>query len=555
MDSNQCWGWTTIRLFFCSPPFQWSQFWVQIAVAMLFCSMSEINDVFYLYSHSRCSFVQIGAKMNDDHRPLLSETHATTPWWWSGWFVTAAVGGSLCLLALVLLYMGMSFKKLVTAAKKAVLSVTSDEGQPLRKVRCTSMSVDMDCKKEVGSGAALTPRIQRSRSLDCRSFGGESTVQCTAKAVAAVAVDHTRTMTETVTTFPFQDLPNDCQIRIFEWLSPADRGVLSRVCVRWAALMQTSCIWSKVDLTMFPSCPGDEAGYVQYRKRVKAYLHYLQEVRPTLHWLSFAFDIGNYEDGWLECLTSFLKRAHCRDLKFARLDWTETPIRSMVESVTWSNNDYQELMHRHRHRQRLFVHFFAMFGAIAPNLRQLIVPFDWSPKSIMTLSRFHHLRTLVLEKYFVMQHLNQTLLDELFQAIPSVRCLILEVWTSSGKGMQLFSLRSESLRELDTSQCKGIYIREMRLPNVEVLKMSRRPCYGPLRCSDSVRVPCIHEVLCEGTTRLRQLNEHVLRPGWRDNIYDELNTVLKAVCSCQVHKSSLATWTSVACRNSLSEFG
>ena len=34
-----------IGLFFCPPPFQPSQFLVQIVVVMLFCSMFEINDV------------------------------------------------------------------------------------------------------------------------------------------------------------------------------------------------------------------------------------------------------------------------------------------------------------------------------------------------------------------------------------------------------------------------------------------------------------------------------------------------------------------------------
>ena len=38
-------GWTTIRIFFCLPPFQPSQCWEQIVGVMLLCSMLEINDV------------------------------------------------------------------------------------------------------------------------------------------------------------------------------------------------------------------------------------------------------------------------------------------------------------------------------------------------------------------------------------------------------------------------------------------------------------------------------------------------------------------------------
>ena len=49
MDINQCWKWTTIRLFFCQPPFQPSQCWLQIVVVMLICSMLEINDHVVLY--------------------------------------------------------------------------------------------------------------------------------------------------------------------------------------------------------------------------------------------------------------------------------------------------------------------------------------------------------------------------------------------------------------------------------------------------------------------------------------------------------------------------
>ena len=38
-------GWTTIRIFFCPPPFQPSQCWEEIVGVMLLCSMLEINDV------------------------------------------------------------------------------------------------------------------------------------------------------------------------------------------------------------------------------------------------------------------------------------------------------------------------------------------------------------------------------------------------------------------------------------------------------------------------------------------------------------------------------
>ena len=44
-DVDHFGGWTTIRIFFCPPPFQPSQCWEYIVGVMLLCSMLEINDV------------------------------------------------------------------------------------------------------------------------------------------------------------------------------------------------------------------------------------------------------------------------------------------------------------------------------------------------------------------------------------------------------------------------------------------------------------------------------------------------------------------------------
>ena len=73
-------GWTPIRLFFCPPPFQPSQCWVQIVVVMLFCSMLEINDV-VLYCIIKSSMYPILSSSSIRCRTpasSLSTTHSSS---------------------------------------------------------------------------------------------------------------------------------------------------------------------------------------------------------------------------------------------------------------------------------------------------------------------------------------------------------------------------------------------------------------------------------------------------------------------------------------------
>jgi hypothetical protein len=345
--------------------------------------------------------------------------------------------------------------------------------------------------------------------------------------------------------FPFQQLPPDCMLKIFSFLTPVERGQAAQVCSQWRTLIKSASLWSSVDLTVFPLCTQKSARhectelcYSAYRSRMRKFIKYLVSVKPALRSLRFAYDIGEYKDGWLECLQSLVKASRCIELEVANLNWKETPIRPFwSESITWSTSDYNELMHRHRHRQRLFVNFFDLFTAAAPNVKQLVLPFDWSHRSLLALTRLRRLENLVLEKYFVFQSMEQEALDQLLRQLPNLRRLILEVWTPSGRGLLFFRLSSNSLEYLDVSQCRGFYVGSVNLPKVTVFKISRHPWNGPLVAADSITVPCIYEVLCEGAPNLRQLNEHTLRPDWRETSYEELDVVLKAICSCRVHKS------------------
>ncbi len=345
--------------------------------------------------------------------------------------------------------------------------------------------------------------------------------------------------------FPFQKLPVDCKLKVFSFLTVKERGLSSQVCSEWRALIKSSSLWNTVDLTTFPLChirsQGHECSelcYALYRNRVKKFFQYLRYVRPALKRLRFAYDIGDYRDGWLECLQSLIRTSRCQELEYAHLNWKETPIKPYWrDSMTWSTSDYNELMHRHRHRQRLFVNFFVSFCAAAPNLSKLILPFDWSSRSLQALSRLRKLEILVLEKYFVFQSLEQDALDQLLRNVPSVRRLILEIWTPSGRGMLLYTVKAENLEYLDISQCRGFYLRELDMPKVKIFKMSRHPWNGPLVTSDSIYIPCVYDVLRDGAPNLTQINEHLLQPDWRDCVSQELETVLGSICSCREHKS------------------
>ncbi len=347
-------------------------------------------------------------------------------------------------------------------------------------------------------------------------------------------------------TFPFDDLPTDCKLKIFSFLTPMERGKVSTVCREWNSLVRSSVLWHCIDFTSFPLCHNPKYGHVcgmicynRYKIRMKKFLSYLQSNQPVLKRISFAFDIGDYEDRWLDSMEGLLRAARCFDLDFVHMNWKETPVKPFwVEQSAWSQNDYNEFVQRHRRRQRTFVRFFDSFTCNAPNVSKLILPFDWSSRSLEALSRLSKLDTLVLEKYFVFQTLAQCSVDQLFRRLPNLRRLILEVWTPSGKGLILYNMKSAHLQYLDISQCRGFYIGELTMPALKVFKVSRHPWNGPLTCSYSIHIPCLLEVLRAGAPNLEVLNEHTLRPSWKRGVtYPELDTVLNAICSCRKHKS------------------
>ncbi|XP_025077220.1 uncharacterized protein LOC112553937 [Pomacea canaliculata] len=349
-----------------------------------------------------------------------------------------------------------------------------------------------------------------------------------------------------VESFPFVQLPVMCKLKIFSYLHNKDKGRLARVCREWASLLHDPCLWDHVSFSELPSgClpsaihPFADECYTCYKVRVSQFSDYLKSVKPVLRFLEFKFDFSDMKEHYLEMVKRLLARCACRDLRVAHLYWKETPREPLwLESERMTR--CEEVVQRHRLRQRLFVNFFDHFTSLAPRLSTLVLPFDWSENSISSLARLKNLKNLVLEKYFVFQHLRQEALERLLVSLPHLQRLLLEVWTPSGHGLVLYSMASKSLQYLDVSQSRGFYLQSINMPNMERFRVARHPWNGPLALAEHVNIQCLHTVLAIGAPNLTKINDHYLESDWRHNPSPMLEEVLKSVCSCRRHKTAWA---------------
>lgn len=375
---------------------------------------------------------------------------------------------------------------------------------------------------------SVTPRLRpETRSSSCTSLRGDIEGRYEKKC------------------FPFQNLPDDCKLKVFSFLSSHDKGRAAQVCMNWWGLMRTPGLWAHVAFSDFPfwcitteehNCLGN--CYIRYRVRVKQFLAFLRDLHPVLRSLEFKFDIGETADGYLQPLENLICNANTKELKYASMNWKETPCRPFWADESRYRCD--EVMQKHRLRQRSFVYFFDEFTKRSPKLETLVVPFDWSDRSVACLLRLKKLRSLVLEKYFVFQSLNQKLLDKLLAGLSDLRQLMLEVWTPGGHGLVFFSIISKSLEYLDVSQSRGFYLKSVHLPQLKRFRIARHPWNGPLVLAARLCVPCLYDVLADGAPNLEKINEHYLEPNWKEVRYEMLEEVLKSVCSCRAHKSGWA---------------
>ncbi len=340
----------------------------------------------------------------------------------------------------------------------------------------------------------------------------------------------------------FDDLPNDCKLKIFSYLSSMEKGQLLQI-QNLQPLLRDPSLWRCINFTLIPHCikpkcksePGtcSKACYNNYKERVRGFMRFIQSIEPNLKELHFCFDFGDAEDRWVEALEGLLRACRCDGLREVHMNWMETSGKPMILEKNWPGSAYSN---NHRRRQRTFTRFFDAFTCNAPNIVKLKLPFDWSSRSLDALGRLTKVESLLLDRYFVFQPLTQAALDQLFRLLPKLRKLHLEAWTPTGKGMALYTMKSEILVALDISNSRGFYVSKLDMPQLEIFKVNRHPYSGPLRCGSKTECPCVLDVLRHGAPQLKQLNEHTLRREWKDVCYSELETVLKSICSCQRHK-------------------
>jgi hypothetical protein len=208
-------------------------------------------------------------------------------------------------------------------------------------------------------------------------------------------------------------------------------------------------------------------------------------------------------------------------------------------NATWSTGDAYDVIFQHRHRQRLFVKFFDMVVATAPNITHLSIPFDWSERSVRAVGRLRRLDSLSLGQYFWMQGVEPSMVEQLVSTATCLRTLSLEIWSASGFGLQSHSISSSSIEHLDMSRSRGICLGSVNLPRLQTLVISRQPLSGPLFTeSPGELLPCLRQVLMVGAPALRSVNGHQLSNDWRcsSGSDEKLEAVLAAVCSCSIHK-------------------
>ena len=347
----------------------------------------------------------------------------------------------------------------------------------LRRFRSASCSSDLDVdENSMKTESKMGFPERRCGGTRARAFTADTACKqqefYMERFAASLALGHEMLISQP-SVFPFASLTEDCKLRIFSELTPAQRGVAARVCHEWSVLMRKPILWNVIDFASFPPYPStteDNAltagerllAYDNYRARVKDYLAFLVNIHPEMSFLRFEFDIGDVRDGWLDALQALLHASQLQNFEHAELGWTETPAKPYVpdnSSATWCATDCKDLMYRHRHRQRLFVKFFDTFTAVASSIVSLTLPFDWTERSLRALHRLPNIEILNLQKYFVFQAIDQTLINNLFNSVPLLRCLTMEIWTPSGRGLQKFRFCSDKLELLDVSSVVGCTLR------------------------------------------------------------------------------------------------
>ena len=342
--------------------------------------------------------------------------------------------------------------------------------------------------------------------------------------------------------FPFNELPDVCKIHVFSFLNIDDRVSAARVCTEWCQLLRSPALWTDVDVptsvrACLPALQAEKHHEVAYHTQVKKFLEFIGKVDPCIRRFVFVGDIA--ETVCHDSLRSFVVRARLSELRYVRIKWAKAEVEESVEKQSEDCTSLWSVDENHRRRQRHFVHLFERLCCAAPNVTSLSLPFDWSPKSVDAVMRLSKIEELSLTKYSELQALDCVTLDRVITGLPRLRHLELEVWTPCASGgLTYYSLRSKSLEVVDLSRCRGFAVGHVDLPRVRVLKLSRCLWSGPLmvqNTTDIYSLPCLHRILSVGMPNLMELNGQKLHADWHNHVDEDLESLLKSVCPCELH--------------------
>jgi len=342
--------------------------------------------------------------------------------------------------------------------------------------------------------------------------------------------------------FPFNELPDVCKIHVFSFLNIDDRVSAARVCTEWCQLLRSPALWTDVDVptsvrACLPALQAEKHHEVAYHTQVKKFLEFIGKVDPCIRRFVFVGDIA--ETVCHDSLRSFVVRARLSELRYVRIKWAKAEAEESVEKQSEDCTSLWSVDENHRRRQRHFVHLFERLCCAAPNVTSLSLPFDWSPKSVDAVMRLSKIEELSFTKYSELQALDCVTLDRVITGLPRLRHLELEVWTPCASGgLTYYSLRSKSLEVVDLSRCRGFAVGHVDLPRVRVLKLSRCLWSGPLmvqNTTDIYSLPCLHRILSVGMPNLMELNGQKLHADWHNHVDEDLESLLKSVCPCELH--------------------
>ncbi|XP_072013904.1 uncharacterized protein [Amphiura filiformis] len=361
--------------------------------------------------------------------------------------------------------------------------------------------------------------------------------------VQDISVKHCRTTRRNSPTceaeFPFQNLPTECKVKVFSFLSDIEKCHCARVCKVWAQIMRTPRLWVNADfkkLFLTVEKNGVETiarpsavEYLRMKIKTRNYAFHLVSRKAFLKSLTFSFDLQEGEEIWLKLLIHCLHETNSRELSRVVFNWVHTPHPYMFSDSA---------SHSKSSRILCFHKFLKALHHACPNVASFAMPFDWSPLSLHLLSLFENVKSLELYKYWVFRGVSQSAINKLLDQFPKLERLKMEVAVQVRESAcyPQYTVSHKSLKELDIRESNGFFLWSVTLPQLRTFQVSRGCWSGPMIDRDHLKIPCLYTVLHDGAPNLQRYNECKLDGDWRVICSEELEQALKASCFCKKHK-------------------